>query len=146
MLYLSLPDEVETSALFAKAFQEGKSVAVPKITDTIERRMTPVAIRSLAEEELEHAHFGVRVPTAELEAVPISRIDLVLVPGLGFSRRGERIGRGMGYYDTFLASPELRAPACGVGFAEQLLDDLPSHERDRPMNLLVTPHEVLRFP
>src|SRR5687768_8752369 len=96
MLYLALPDEVDTAELFACAFAEGKTVAVPRIIDPAARSMIPVHIHSLDEQKLQEAHFGIRVPLAEPEEVPIGEIDLVLVPGLGFSRCGDRIGRGLG--------------------------------------------------
>lgn len=145
LLYLALPDEVETTALFEAAFAEGKSVAVPKIIDPAQRLMVPVPIYSLAAEELAHAHYGVRVPAGEAEALAVESIDLAVVPGLGFSRDGQRIGRGMGYYDRFLAQPEFRGTRCGLGFESQVLGDLPSDEHDRPVDMLVTEAEVLRF-
>lgn len=145
LLYLALPDEVETAALFEAAFADGKRVAVPKIIDPAQRLMVPVPIRSLAAEELAQAHYGVRVPVGETEALAIESIDFAVIPGLGFSRRGQRIGRGMGYYDRFLAQPEFRGARCGLGFEAQVLEELPSDEHDRPVDMLVTEVEVLRF-
>jgi 5-formyltetrahydrofolate cyclo-ligase len=144
MLYLALPDEVDTADLFARAFAAGKTVAVPRITDPATRGMSPVHIHSLDDQKLQEAHFGVRVPLAEPEEVPLATIDLVVVPGLGFSRAGERIGRGMGYYDRFLARPELRAALCGLAFEVQLSGRLPVDDHDRPMDLVVTSREILR--
>ena len=143
MLYLALPDEADTSELFARAFAEGRTVAVPRITDPRARRMAPVHIHSLEEGKLQEAHFGVRIPLAEPEEVPIESIDLVIVPGLGFSRRGERIGRGLGYYDRFLADSRLRATLCGMAFDAQLLDQLPTDDHDRRMDIIVS-REVIR--
>lgn len=144
MLYLALPDEVDTAELFARAFAEGKTVAVPRIIDPAARRMVPVHIHSLEEEKLQEAHFGIRVPLAEPEEVPAGQLDLVLVPGLGFSSRGDRIGRGLGYYDRFLAQAELRAVLCGLAFDVQMADALPVDRHDRPMDLVVAAGGVIR--
>lgn len=69
----------------------------------------------------------------------------MLVPGLGFSRRGERIGRGMGYFDRFLAQAGFEGIACGLAFEAQLVDALPVDAHDRPVDMLVTQSRVLRF-
>lgn len=58
------------------------------------------------------------------------RFDLVLVPGLAFTRAGERLGRGGGFYDRFLALPGLAARRAGVCFSAQLLDALPAEPHD----------------
>src|SRR5690606_36488607 len=145
MLYLALPDEQETAALFERALADLKHVVVPRITDTDENRMVAVEIRSLAPDDLRSDHFGVRVPGGEPPEAPLEGIDFIVVPGLGFSRRGDRIGRGKGYYDRFLASPARRASTCGFAFDEQVLDALPADPHDRRLDLLVTPGDVLRF-
>lgn len=145
MLYLALPDELDSRPLIQQALAEGRQALVPRVTDPATRQMSPVPIHSLEEAELQLAHYGVRVPSAALEAPPLSAIDLVIVPGLGFSRRGQRIGRGLGFYDRFLAHPQLRAVRCGLAFDAQVLDELPADEHDRPMHMLVTESGVLRF-
>ncbi len=65
-------------------------------------------------------------------------LDVVVVPGLAFTRDGRRLGQGGGHYDRFL--PRLR-PSCvtvGVGFAEQLVDDLPTEPHDVRLDMIVT--------
>lgn len=145
LLYLSLPDEVETRPLLERALAEGKRLAVPKVTDEQGRDMAALPVHSLAEADLPEAHYGVRIPRVEHEPLSAREIDLAIVPGLGFSRLGQRIGRGLGYYDRFLAQPDLRASICALAFEEQLLDELPADGRDRPVNILVTESQVLRF-
>ena len=58
-------------------------------------------------------------------------IDIVIVPGLAFTRDGRRLGQGGGFYDRFLAQLPADCTTIGVGFAEQLLDDLPVEPHDR---------------
>lgn len=72
-------------------------------------------------------------------------IDLVVTPGLGFDREGNRLGRGGSYYDQFFANPELKARRCGFAFAEQLIGSVPVTEFDEPMDFLVTDEQVVYF-
>ena len=77
--------------------------------------------------------------------VPLEFIDLVVVPGLGFSATGHRIGRGMGFYDRFLAQAEFVGLSCGMAFEDQVIDDLPVLDHDMPLGMLVTDRGVRRF-
>jgi len=70
--------------------------------------------------------------------VPPESIDLLLVPGMAFTRDGHRMGRGRGYYDRFLAHPALRAATFGICFAEQVVPRLPMEEHDRPVTRVVS--------
>src|SRR5215469_18337711 len=92
MLFLSTPHEIDTASLALKSWQAGKTVVVPKVSWD-QRRMLPVEISSL------HANMtttgpGVREPVNG-KPIPVDFIDLVIVPGLGFTANGHRIGRGM---------------------------------------------------
>jgi len=62
-----------------------------------------------------------------------------------FDRKGNRLGRGMGFYDRFLSHRQVKAFTCGLAFSEQVVDGLPTTANDFPVNALVTDQEVLRF-
>lgn len=69
----------------------------------------------------------------------ITEIDVVLVPGLAFTKDGKtRLGRGGGFYDRFLADPGLDATKLGICFAVQLRDTLPREPHDQPVDAIVT--------
>jgi 5-formyltetrahydrofolate cyclo-ligase len=142
MLYLSMPDELDTSPLALRCWQTGKTVVVPKVSWD-QRRMLPVEISSLAA-GLTTSGLGVREPS---QGVPflVNLIDLVIVPGLGFSPDGHRIGRGMGFYDRFLAQPEFVGLSCGLCFEEQVIEQLPVLDHDMPLSMLATDRGVRRF-
>ncbi len=142
MLYLPLPHEVDTSEAILHAWQQGKTVAVPKVSWQ-QRHMIPVEITSL-ETGLATDACGLRSPVKGVP-VPIGEIDLVVAPALAFDEKGNRLGRGGSYYDRFFANPELRAVKCGLAFAEQRLDSLPACEHDEPVDLLVTDEGVMYF-
>jgi 5-formyltetrahydrofolate cyclo-ligase len=142
MLYLSMPTEVDTAPLALRSWQDGKTVVVPKVSWD-QRRMLPTEITSL------HGHVttagtGVREPV-DGKPMPLDMIDLVIVPGLGFTSSGYRIGRGMGFYDRFLAQGDFIGVSCGLAFEEQVVQSVPVLDHDMPLSMLVTDRGVRRF-
>jgi len=142
MLYLSSALEVDTASLALRAWQAGKTVVVPKVSWD-QRRMLPTEISSLTT-GLTTTGPGVREPIAG-KPVPTEFIDLVIVPGLGFTNTGHRIGRGMGFYDRFLAQSDFLGLSCGLAFAEQIVPDLPVLDHDIPLSMLATDTGLKRF-
>lgn len=144
MLYLSTAMEVDTAPLALKCWQAGKAVVVPKVSWD-QRRMLPIEIASLQAGLTAGAH-GIREPDANTgKPIPTDLIDLVVVPGLGFSETGYRIGRGMGFYDRFLAQPEFVGVSCGLAFSDQVVPEMPVLDHDVPLSMLVTERAVRRF-
>jgi 5-formyltetrahydrofolate cyclo-ligase len=141
MLFLSLPHELDTSEAILHAWQLGKTVAVPKISWQ-QRHMIPVQITSL-ETGFSTGALGLRNPTGGTP-IPFGQVDLVVTPGLGFDRNGNRLGRGGSFYDRFFANTELKAVRCGLAFSEQVLDVVPVTDSDEPVDLLVTDEEIIR--
>jgi 5-formyltetrahydrofolate cyclo-ligase len=142
MLYLSAPAEVDTAPLALRAWQDGKTVVVPKVSWD-QRRMLPVELTSLTS-GLTTTGAGVREPVAGAP-IPLNLIDLVVVPGLGFTTDGHRIGRGMGFYDRFLAQSEFIGVSCGLAFEEQVVPRLPVLEHDISLIMLATDRGIRRF-
>jgi len=142
MLYLTAAFELDTAPLALKCWQAGKTVVVPKVSWD-QRRMLPVEISSL-QTRMTTIGPGVREPVSG-QPMPVNLIDLVIVPGVGFSRKGHRIGRGMGFYDRFLAQPEFIGISCGMGFEEQVVPELPVLDHDMPLAMLCTDRGIWRF-
>lgn len=71
------------------------------------------------------------------EVVP----DYLLVPGSAFSKIGERLGRGGGYYDRYLEN--FQGKACGICFTDQLRDNLPKENHDMPVHALITEKQFI---
>jgi len=65
-------------------------------------------------------------------------IDVAVVPGLAFDRRGHRVGYGGGFYDRFLGRLRPDALTVGICFSVQLVDEVPHGRGDRPVDLVVT--------
>lgn len=142
MVFLSLPSEVETTPIVLRAWQDGKRVVAPKVSWN-QRRMLPLEFRSLTE-DLVASSMGIREPIAGVP-FPTELIDLIIVPGLGFDEYGNRVGRGRGFYDRFLANAELRGVACGLAFEEQVVPSIPAGPLDRPVDMLITDEKVRRW-
>ncbi|GAX88789.1 5-formyltetrahydrofolate cyclo-ligase [Effusibacillus lacus] len=149
-LYLDFRGEVETDEIFRWGWQTGKRMAVP-VTVIQERKLIPVELHSF--EDLEIGAYGIREPRIQHSgslveglmehAVPVSSIDVVLVPGVAFDLQGGRLGYGGGYYDRFL--PMLRSDAVKIGLAFdlQLVDRLPVEEHDIHLDYVVTESSVI---
>lgn len=132
LLYHALSDEVDTSCLFDNARLMGKHILLPRVVgDELE-------LCVYSPDTLSRGAFGIMEPTGEV--FPLSRyaeIDLAVIPGMAFDRRGARLGRGKGYYDRLL--PLLPgAYKLGLCYAFQLLDFLPTEQHDICMNEVVT--------
>lgn len=138
---LSFGTEVDTGGLVERLLASGRQLFVPRAEPGDGRLHVhpyPCPLRTLA--------FGLRQPPAGTPALAESALDdvvqAVLVLGLGFDRRGFRLGYGSGYFDRFLARRPF--PAIGLAFAVQLLDALPNEPHDVPMAVVVTEAEVCR--
>jgi len=138
---LSFGSELDTWGLVATLLQSGRELYVPRAErgdDLLHIHRYPC--------ELEMLTFGLRQPRRDVPELTSREIEgtieVALVAGLGFDRRGDRLGYGRGYFDRFLAGK--RFPAVGLAFDEQLVDELPVESHDVPMRLVVTPSEVVR--
>ncbi len=142
MLYLPIPVEVDTLEIARAGWAAGKKIVAPTACDNC-RTMRPIFCRP-EDEEMFHPHHGLRQPHRATGEVSIDQIDLLVVPGLGFDRQCNRLGRGGGFYDRFLARPELHAATAGIAFAEQIVENLPIQPNDQPVDMVVTDIEIIR--
>ena len=142
MVFLSLPTEVDTTPLVLHAWRDHKRVLAPKVSWE-QRRMLPIEIRSLSD-DVSESPLGIREPVQGVP-IPVSGIDLVVVPGLGFDLHGNRIGRGRGFYDRFLAHRDWQGVSCGFAIHEQVVEHVPVVEGDVPIDMLVTDATVEHF-
>lgn len=133
----ALPGEVETRGLAAGCLTAGKTLVCPRVVgERLELRRVE-ELNALARSD----RWGLWEPTERCALVEPRAIELALVPGLGFDRRGGRLGMGRGLYDRFLA--ETDAHRVGLCFELQLLSSTPVDERDAAMHRVVTELRVL---
>ncbi|MBN1942429.1 MAG: 5-formyltetrahydrofolate cyclo-ligase [Phycisphaerae bacterium] len=136
MLYLPVLGEVDVLPIARAAWRNGKKVLAPTACDHC--RTMRAILCCPVNEEMFHPHHGLRQPNRDLGELTVDQLDLVIVPAVAFDPKGNRLGRGGGFYDRFLARPELRAETLGVAYAEQIVPSLPVHANDRPVNIVVT--------
>ncbi len=145
LIYLSKEGEVDTDNLLDRAFELGKRVCVP----VVDREKDELRVSELPGPEIDFrlGAFGVREPAEEdLNFVPSDQIDLVVVPGLAFDRRGGRIGYGKGYYDRLLSRLDSRVPRIALAFDFQILDTVPQNESDIQVDIIITEKSTMDCP
>lgn len=140
---LSLPDEIDTAPLIEALLAAGRVVAVPVLPTASPSSLLPVRLSSLSPASLTRGPFGVREPLAHAPVAPAD-ISIIVLPGLAFDSQGARLGRGAGFFDRFLAHPDLRALLIGLCFDEQVAAHVPREPHDRDVHLVVTPRRVIR--
>lgn len=140
-LYAPIRGEVPTRDILTAALADGKIVCYP-LSHVHGRILSFRAIRS--EGELEPGRLGVREPSSSAELIPVDQIDLFVVPGLGFTQDGKRLGRGGGYYDATLRAASARSRRVGLAFRDQIVDVIPTNADDVDMDLVVTETESFR--
>lgn len=141
LVFFSLPTEVDTMSLVLRAWQDRKRVLAPKVSWE-QRRMLPIEIQSIV--DVREAAMGIREPTKGIP-FPVADIDLVILPGLAFDPFGNRLGRGKGFYDRFLAHKDYSAVSCALAVEEQFVESVPAGPHDMPIDMLVTDKQVRRF-
>ncbi len=135
LVFFPIPSEPDIAPLLADALLAGKLLALPRFnaaTNAYEAVRVIDPVRELAT-----GPFQVREPVAACPVVPLNRLDLALVPGLGFDARGGRLGRGKGHYDRLLAG--FAGMKTGVAFDFQILPEVPREPHDIALNAVVTP-------
>lgn len=134
----SLPGEVDTRVLIAELLDRGARVGLPRVEQS--GALTHYRIESL--DHLIRGDFGIDEPDpAHAEPLDAALIDVVIVPGLAYDRRGHRLGRGGGMYDRLLAG--LSTPGVAPAFACQIVDAVPRAAHDRRVDWVVTETEVI---
>ncbi len=126
-------DEIDIWPLLSALQNDGRRIGLPVVTGAKEslvfREWTPDC-------PMETDRFGVSIPAANKPMSP----RLILVPLLAFTARGERLGYGGGYYDRTLAALRAQSEifACGVAYAGQEVDTLPTDEHDERLDGILT--------
>lgn len=130
LMYWSMADEVQTHA-FVERWHREKTVLLPCVDGNDLRLRQYTGPECLVAGE----QFGIGEPTGP-EWTDLEAVELIVVPGVAFDLRNNRMGRGRGFYDRLLKSTP-RAVKVGVAYGFQLLDEIPVEAFDVPMNLVI---------
>ncbi|MFB6465812.1 5-formyltetrahydrofolate cyclo-ligase [Cytobacillus sp. Hz8] len=131
---ISRAPEVDTYKIISRAWKDGKKIVVPKCNPR-ERTMIFREIQSF--DQLEMVYYGLLEPIVEkTRAVEKKEIELLIVPGLGFTPDGGRLGFGGGFYDRFLQ--DFRNPLLALAFEEQIVSQIPMESHDIRIPKIIT--------
>jgi len=128
--YLPYNQEVRTVPMLERAIRDGKRVAVPKVCGD---DMKFIYMDDLTRVELGYAGIPEPVEDGPVADDPTA---LVLMPGMAFTEKGDRMGYGGGFYDKFLAS-EPDHPTVALCYAFQMVESLPTEEYDIPVDCVL---------
>ena len=136
--FVSMKEEVLTDTIIEAALKDRKTVAVPHMHD---HEMDFHSINSL-EENWDYHPYGVKEPRQEWPIIDASDYEeeeiLLVTPGLAFDRKGERLGRGKGFYDRFLTTYRGIVAPVGICYHIQIVEEVPAAEHDCAVWMIVT--------
>ena len=135
LFYAPLADELDVWPLLEKLLKTSKVCALPAFDAATQfysaRRVTNL------ETDIFTGKFGISEPGRACAEIPLNQFDLILVPGMAFDLKGNRLGRGKGFYDRILAAAS--GIKCGVAYDFQVLETLPTEAHDARVTFVFTP-------
>ena len=134
--YFPIGSEVDTYSIMHNILNQNKCLLLPKI---VNHNLVFYNIPNF--EKLEKGNFGIMEPKDSCETA--DRIDCILIPTVGVSKLGIRIGYGKGYYDRFLSSTD--AVKISLTYSKQIVKIIPSDSHDIKMNWVVTEDECIKI-
>lgn len=140
LAYSALRFEIDPRAAIERAWALDKTVTLPRTLPET-RELIPHVYRP--GDTLAEAGFVIQEPLPDAPTLDPAQVDLVLLPGLGYDMRGQRLGFGQGYYDRLL--PRLpRAVRIGLAYELSLLAEVPNAAHDQPVDFVITERRVIQ--
>lgn len=140
LAYMGFGTEVETATFVAQVLHDGKLLALPRIHKASQSLRLHRVNRL---DELVSGVWGIREPHVDAPTVSLDEIDFVLMPGVAFDRAGARLGYGAGYYDRLLANGARKAQRVTAAFDVQLVETVPTDERDQRLDIIITENQII---
>lgn len=140
-LYAAFRNEVETASIFQKSHALRKELFYPAV-DAAQEAVRFYRVQNL--KELAPGYRGILEPVKKTQ--PLSRLNflnMIVVPGVVFDVKGNRIGFGLGYYDRILE--KFKGVRVALAFDFQVCDALPIHNKDQRMDMIVTEERILKI-
>jgi len=134
--YLPFGGEPDTSAFIKWGLDAGLTVLLP--VSNPDNTLHWVEFDGVTTKQ---SIFGFAEPHGP--AVSLDPVDLIIVPALAIDQRGNRLGKGKGYYDRALATASV--PVIAVVYEHELLETLPAEAHDRRVDYVVTPNQTVEL-
>jgi 5-formyltetrahydrofolate cyclo-ligase len=142
MIGITIPqkDELDTTFIIKKAWEQNKGVAVPKCYPKNNNEMIFYEITDW--DQLDKGYVGIYEPDpAKCRPVHKKEINIMFVPGVLFGRNGYRIGYGGGYYDRYLK--DFQALTVSLAIEKQIVQQVPHEDYDLPVNQIITENGII---
>ncbi len=142
MFYVATRSEAQTEEMIKASLKMGKRIFVPIILpDCI--NLAPSRLIDF-DRELEKGKKGILEPKKEYRRLfPPENIELIILPGIAFDLAGNRIGRGLGYYDNFLKKVSPSTKLIALAFEMQIIEKVPAHRNDIPVHKIITEDRII---
>ena len=169
LVYNSIKNEVNLTELIINAYKDGKKVYYPRVMDKEHMEFFMIKMpdsdhpdisvggfirendflkTGFRKEAFEKGAFGIPEPpvSEELRLKPGEENILMIMPGVAFDRKMNRIGYGGGFYDRFLADDSYkRIKTAAAAYSFQIMDDIiPHDDRDMSPDVIVSENEIIR--
>jgi 5-formyltetrahydrofolate cyclo-ligase len=144
--FAPLPSEPDIHPLIEEAWAQGKRVVLPLM---ISRGSAPVLDWHEItgwDDVVVPGPFGLREPDPlRCPRVALAELDCVFVPGVAFDHEGFRLGRGGGFYDSFLSQASPALPCIGLMFSLQKIALVPREPHDQALRSVITEDGLVSF-
>lgn len=134
LMYHSLADELDTRE-FIDRWASRKHFYLPRVNGV------NLDILPYDRHSLRLGAFHIEEPTGD-EVADMSDIEMIVVPAVAYDRRGNRVGRGKGYYDRLLAST--KAIKVGLAYSFQLVDEIDAEPHDVKVDIIITDKGIIK--
>lgn len=133
LCYHALPDELPTQPILDK-WAKNKSLFLPRVNGN------ELEILNYNAQTLQHGSFNIQEPQGD-NIINVQLMDIIIVPAIAYDLKGNRIGRGKGYYDRLLQNTN--ATKIGIIFDFQLLDNIQTDTHDIPVDIVITDKQTI---
>jgi 5-formyltetrahydrofolate cyclo-ligase len=140
LFYAPLADELDVWPLMEESIALGTVCALPFFD--AEKNIYGARQIEKPATEIVAGKFGVREPSSNCTEISLEKFNLILVPGMAFDLRGNRLGRGRGFYDRLLTG--VSGLKCGICYDGQLFPEIPIEAHDAKVNFILTPSKLLK--
>lgn len=137
LLYMAKSPELSLNSYLNARLLRKLPVALPAVIGKGEMEFRIIT----SVDQLAPGAFGILEPTEDCPRIAPEDITLALVPGVGFTPSGQRLGQGGGFYDRML--PNMTCPKWGIAWDEQVQEDLPVEAHDQRVDRVIHPATAL---
>jgi 5-formyltetrahydrofolate cyclo-ligase len=138
--FVSFKSEVDTHKIIKYAIQDQKTICVPKIKS----KETGIEIFKINTfDELKKGYFSILEPLESCPSIDSNDLDLILMPGVAFDRKGGRLGYGAAFYDRFLTGMNKAVDKIALAYHFQVIDNIPMDEHDVRIDGVITEKEII---